>query len=79
MDYFSNKPHNPLGLSDDDIGTAHGWRLLQQNEIRFRAPTPDIQCWSGKGWMGDQAWCGDSVLQTYRTLKPAGHFVPGNP
>lgn len=76
MDYFSSDPHNPLGLSDDVIGTGQGWRLLQQNEIRFRAPSPEIQCWSGCRWLGDQPWCGDSVMQTYRTRKPADYFVP---
>lgn len=61
--------HNPSGLTDDQIQTSLGYRLLDEDEIRRgEKPMDAIERWSktGKGWSYGN-FVGDAIDYTYRT------------
>lgn len=63
----SPKPHNPDGLTPEQVDVADGWRLLDEDEI---LPYPqrrlvDIQIWYLTWDTGP--WQGSIKTQTYRT------------
>lgn len=62
-------PHNPAGLTDEQIGTAEGWRLLDVDEVGpKRGDTPWIEMWSNleQRWISN-AFTGSILSNNYRT------------
>lgn len=84
FDRQSAEGHNPLGLTNAEVGVTEGWRLLSTDEVKHRASqkgiksTPNIQNVfydRSLGW--STAPCrGDLLDSVYRTKLPAGHFLP---
>lgn len=69
--------HNPDGLTEDQVGVRDGWRLLAKEEISIRREfTRDIQGWCGSTGWDDTGWAAVNPDITFRTKKPAGHFLP---
>lgn len=63
-------PANPNNLSDETVGVANGWRLLDVDEIRNEPPWPELAALDS--WMdGDKKWessfSGNYPAATYRT------------
>jgi len=73
------KGHNPAGLTEEQVGVAEGWRLLERDE--FHSPQEkETQYWSNfpvGAWSPIAACYGiHCYSDTYRTRKPAGYFLP---
>lgn len=66
--------HNPDKLTEKQVDTKEGWRLLAPEEIRGRNVTFDIQLYD-KSWR-ILAASGSNEKYTYRTLRPPGYFLP---
>lgn len=60
-------PHNPDALTDEQVGVAAGWRLLERDEIRERPDSHSLQAWSGTAWTESMRMAGSSLGITYRT------------
>ncbi len=72
--------HNPDKLTEEQVGIKDGWRLLTEDERVERARQTDdsdqLQTWSRPHHWLTGRWNGNSQTCTYRTLKPAGFFLP---
>jgi predicted RNase H-like nuclease (RuvC/YqgF family) len=66
--------HNPDNLTDEQIGVADGWRLLEKSEIHDREETSEIQGLTLKGSWDNEPLKGASVVLTYRTKQPLGYW-----
>lgn len=65
---LASQAHNPDNLSQEQVGVADGWRLLDVDEVK-NVPEVflrDIQLWLGTKWDGTK-WRGAGVGDTYRT------------
>ena len=68
------KGHNPLLLTEEQVGTADGWRLLEEDEIFNRFSTREIQSYDRVVGWSSEGRAGNSLENAYRTKMPAGHF-----
>jgi len=58
------KPHNPDGLESP----GEGYRFLDEDEVKCRPITFEIEAWCGRsGWTADTGLAGSSTYMTYRT------------
>lgn len=63
----SSSPHNPNGLTTDQVGVSEGWRLLNENEnLSWEESTTLIQFWYDSHFSTDSIRGGFSHC-TYRT------------
>ena len=78
IDTFDHKEkhlaqHNPINLSNEQIGVDQGWRLLLQNELNtieaFPKNDETIEEWNGEAWDVMSTLAHDSDT-TYRTKRP---------
>lgn len=66
-DHSLAKGHNPDKLTNNQLATQLGYRLLTENEIYHRLrPYPEIEMWDSGTWKRE--FIGDSNNWTYRTL-----------
>lgn len=75
------KGHNPMGLTNAQVGVAEGWRLLEKDELRDQAGQDrdgvefcfrgDLK-WTPHFYMLSDA---DEYGWTFRTKKPAGFYL----
>lgn len=65
----SPKPHNPDGLTPEQVGVSNGWRLLDEDEIQTSATFVDhiISCRLSSGAWGSLWYNGTDFENTYRT------------
>jgi hypothetical protein len=64
------KGHNPVGLTEEQVGVKDGWRLLGREEIgEGRNETRDIEAWRQTFW-GTSGYVGNATVNTYRTRLP---------
>lgn len=65
------KPHNPDGLTPEQVGVSEGWRLLDEDEIRESTPIAVIRMWTHlttpHGWTAGGVTAGELTEYTYRT------------
>lgn len=62
------QPHNPAGLTPEQVGVAEGWRLLDRDEIVPRESTTKIEGWDFNYFFWDRpSWSGSCPRFTYRT------------
>lgn len=73
--------NNPHRLTDEQVQTQDGWRLLTRAEIdecgkKLCSGRP-LQAWQSEhGWSGLGYHFGNAHANTYRTKQPAGYFLP---
>jgi hypothetical protein len=76
------KGHNPLGLTNAEVGVSEGWRLLAPEEINPNRKRETVErgsiqyWWEGEGWNGAAHWAGNDEDSTYRTKNPPGFYLP---
>jgi hypothetical protein len=68
--------HNPDKLTEEQVGTSKGWRLLEREEIHDGHPScPDLEIWI-RADLWSAGYYGDCLSASYRTKKPKGYFLP---
>ncbi len=65
--------HNPLNLTDEQIGVHEGWRLLRKEELNavpaFPKNDETIEEWNGEAWDVMSTLAHDPYT-VYRTRRP---------
>ena len=73
------KGHNPNKLTEEQVGVANGWRLLEVDELKS-PQEKGTQYWSNMllgVWSPIAGRCAThSHSETYRTQRPVGYFLP---
>ncbi len=73
--------YNPERLTNSEVGTKHGWRLLAIEEYNQLHTSKDIQMYelrdSGSCWVKSAlGFTASNKKLCYRTMRPKGWFVP---
>lgn len=82
--------HNPLDLTEDEVGVKDGWRLLTLGERKHVLNCDDVGKPIASGQLDSEddsgRWVGQcsgvdpiSLRTVYRTKQPAGYYLPKKP